>query len=81
MKIMTMDYTWERREEIIRREEREEGRKEGCEQGMILAYMSLGLTAKEISEKMQLDIDRVCVIMENQSLSGAGKNSLGKPEE
>jgi hypothetical protein len=29
MKVMTMDYTWERREEIIRREEREEGREEG----------------------------------------------------
>jgi predicted transposase/invertase (TIGR01784 family) len=34
---MTLDYTWERREELIRREEREEGRalgrKEGREEG------------------------------------------------
>jgi predicted transposase/invertase (TIGR01784 family) len=28
-KAMTLDYTWERREELIRREEREEGREEG----------------------------------------------------
>jgi hypothetical protein len=33
MKVMTMDYTWERREEIIRREEREEGIGEGIKLG------------------------------------------------
>lgn len=30
---MTLDYTWERREEIIRKEEREQGRKEGRNEG------------------------------------------------
>jgi hypothetical protein len=28
-KNMVLDYTWERREEMIRKEEREEGREEG----------------------------------------------------
>ena len=30
---MTLDYTWERREEIIRKEEREAGRSEGRSEG------------------------------------------------
>jgi flagellar biosynthesis/type III secretory pathway protein FliH len=30
---MVLDYTWERREEMIRKEEREEGREQGLEQG------------------------------------------------
>ena len=33
MKVITLDYTWERREELIREEEREEGRAEGREEG------------------------------------------------
>lgn len=32
LKVMTIDMTWEHREEIIRRDEREEGRLEGIEQ-------------------------------------------------
>ena len=31
---MTLDYTWERREGIIRREEREDGRAEGLAEGL-----------------------------------------------
>ena len=31
---MTLDYTWERREEIIRKEEREAGRSEGRREGV-----------------------------------------------
>ena len=34
-KTMTLDYTWERREGIIRREEREDGRAEGLAEGRI----------------------------------------------
>jgi hypothetical protein len=62
MKVMTMDYTWERREEIIRREEREEGRKEGREEGMIIAYISLGLSAEEIAAKLGMkkeDVEKI----------------------
>ena len=33
-KTMTLDYTWERREGIIRREEREDGRAEGLAEGL-----------------------------------------------
>lgn len=33
--VMTLDYTWERREEIIRKEEREAGRSEGRREGRI----------------------------------------------
>jgi predicted transposase YdaD len=35
-KNMVLDYTWERREEMIRREEREEGREQGREEGIRL---------------------------------------------
>jgi hypothetical protein len=34
MKAMTLDYTWERREELIRKEEREDGRLEGRKEGI-----------------------------------------------
>ncbi len=33
LEVMTIDMTWERREELIRQEEREEGRAEGREEG------------------------------------------------
>jgi hypothetical protein len=33
MKMTTLDYTWERREELIRRDEREEGERIGLERG------------------------------------------------
>jgi hypothetical protein len=63
MKVMTMDYTWERREEIIRREERAEGREEGREEGlrgMVKIYTDeLHLTAEEIAVKMGLNVDKV----------------------
>jgi hypothetical protein len=59
MKVMTMDYTWERREEIIRREEREEGREEGRKEGMIIAYISLGLSAEEIAAKLGMEKEDV----------------------
>ncbi|MDO5154442.1 MAG: hypothetical protein Q4D51_00610 [Eubacteriales bacterium] len=40
-KVMTLDYTWEKREELIREEEREEGRKEGREEGEINKLINL----------------------------------------
>lgn len=62
-KMMTLDYTWERREELIRAEEKAEGiqkgRQEGIEQGKIIAYYDMNLTTQEIAIKMQLPEEEI----------------------
>ena len=47
-KTMTLDYTWERREGIIRREEREDGRAEGRAEGLAEGIVS-GVTQARMS--------------------------------
>ena len=71
---MTLDYTWERREMLIRREEREEalqeGRKEGLQTGLqkglqkglitqICKKLRKGQSVPQIADALETDVDRV----------------------
>lgn len=47
IKMTTLDYTWERREQMIRRDEREEGMSQGLSQGLSLGLEALVHTLKE----------------------------------
>jgi hypothetical protein len=54
-KNMVLDYTWERREEMIRREEREEGRNEAKNEGikvLIELCQEYGVPLEEIERKL-----------------------------
>jgi len=60
IKAMTIDMTWEHREELIRRDERAEGREEGREEGiiaMISKALSNGKTPEEIAEFLGIEIE------------------------
>ena len=70
MKVITLDYTWERREELIREEEREEGRAEGREEGraegreeerakLIIRMLANGMTPEQISSFTGISIEEV----------------------
>jgi predicted transposase YdaD len=50
MKAMTLDYTWERREELIRKEEWEDGRLEGRREGINqgTSYKLMELVCKKL---------------------------------
>ena len=55
-KTMTLDYTWERREGMIRREEREDGRAEGRTEGqisLICKKLRKNLSVAEIAAWME----------------------------
>jgi hypothetical protein len=54
--------------EDSRAEGRREGRQEGRQEGMIMTYISLGFTPEEISERENLDIDKVKSIVEKNEL-------------
>ena len=41
IKVTHLDFTWERREELIRKEEREEGKEEGREEGIDRCFQCL----------------------------------------
>ena len=56
VKVTQLDYTWERREELIRKEEYEEGLEAGMQQGMnvtldILQKLKQGATLKELVDQ------------------------------
>jgi len=57
-KAMTIDMTWEHREELIRRDERAEGREEGII-AMISKALNNGKTPEEIAEFLGIDIEEV----------------------
>lgn len=61
IKAMTIDMTWERREQLIRRDEREAGREEGRTEIVINALKN-NHTPEEIAEFLQLDINTVLEI-------------------
>lgn len=59
---MTLDYTWERREVLIREEEREEGRAEGkAEERRTLIQKNLdkGMSIKDIAEFMGISENEI----------------------
>lgn len=73
-KAMTIDMTWERREQLIRRDEREEGRKEGKEEGrkegrkegssVLIKNMSAnGLSVEKIAQLCSLSPDEVKALL------------------
>jgi hypothetical protein len=66
MKMTTLDYTWERREELIRRDEREEGERIGLERGE-----RIGL-AKGISQGISQGLEALVYTL---------KDFLSTPEE
>lgn len=55
---MTVDMTWEHREEIIRRDERAEGRAEGRTEG-----------AREQLEKDKVVIERLTALLQENGIS------------
>lgn len=65
IKNMTLDMTFERREELIRKEEREEGIKEGIREGqesLIKAALSSGSLPEDISKVLGIDYEMVLEI-------------------
>lgn len=63
---MTLDYTWERREVLIREEEREEGRAEGRAEGkaeerrtLIQKNLDKGMSIKDIAEFMGISENEI----------------------
>ena len=72
-KAMTLDMTFERREELIRRDEREEGRKEGREEGraegikeMVLKALSYGSTPEVLAETLHIPVEEILRIQNSQ---------------
>lgn len=70
---MTLDYTWERREVLIREEEREEGRAEGRAEGrtntligLIKAKQKKGKTIVEIADDLEITEAEVESLMASQ---------------
>lgn len=65
--VMTLDYTWERREVLIRQEERAEGRLEGrLENNIILICKKLrkGQNVAQIADALEEDIDKIQQIVD-----------------
>ena len=60
---MTLDYTWERREGIIRREEREDGRAEG-QISLICKKLRKNLSVAEIADILEEDESAVQAIVD-----------------
>ena len=69
LKAMTIDMTWERREQLIRNEEREEGRQEGRQEGLsvghnegikhglVEAYISSAISKEYVMDKLGITSD------------------------
>ena len=61
IKAMTIDMTWERREQLIRRDEREAGREEGIAE-LVINALKNNHTPEEVAEFNKLDINMVLEI-------------------
>ena len=65
LKAMTIDMTWEKREQLIRNEEREEGRQEGLsvghnegiKHGLVEAYISSAISKEYVMDKLGITSD------------------------
>ena len=67
--------TFERREEMIRRDEREEGRKAGL-QSCVFSALSNGLSEEEVSKILSIPYDDVMKASMELKLSNMGSDSI-----
>jgi hypothetical protein len=64
---MVLDYTWERREEIIREEEREQGREEGRKEGQALEIVRMSLKYNVNEDKIITELVEELKISKKQA--------------